>query len=147
MKKVTISMLAAGVVLLASCGGNADADKAKAAADSARVADSLATVEAAAKAQAAADSTRMADSLAAVAASAEAEAAAKTSKGGKSSGGGSKPKTEEPKEEVKPSRPGTNNAGGSGTPAPRSGTNNSGAAGTGDAKKPDVKKRGGVNPN
>jgi hypothetical protein len=99
MKKVTIAMLAAGAVLLASCGGNADADKAKAAADSARVADSLAQVEAAAKAQAAADSARMADSLAAVAAAAEAEAAASKTKGGKSSGGGSKPKTEAPKTE------------------------------------------------
>ena len=105
MKKVTIAMLAAGVVMLASCGGNADADKAKAAADSARVADSLAAIEASAKAQAAADSARMADSLAAVAAAAEAEAATAKGKGGKSSGGGSKPKVEEPKEEVKPETP------------------------------------------
>ncbi len=103
MKKVTFAMLAAGAVLLASCGGNADADKAKAAADSARVADSLAAIEASAKAQAAADSARMADSLAAVAAAAEAEAA--SAKGSKSSGGGSKPKTEAPKEEVKPETP------------------------------------------
>lgn len=108
MKKVTFAMLAAGAVLLASCGGNADADKAKAAADSARVADSLAQVEAAAKAQAAADSARMADSLAAVAAAAEAEAASAKGKGVKSSGGGSKPKVEEPKVEVKEEKGGGN---------------------------------------
>lgn len=51
MKKVLFSAIVAGVVAFASCGGNGE-DKAKAAADSARVADSLAAVQA----QAAADS-------------------------------------------------------------------------------------------
>lgn len=100
MKKVSIAMLAAGIVFLASCGGGADADKAKAAADSARVADSLATI--AAKEQATLDSIAAAsaeqarlDSIAA------AEASASTVRGG-SSRGGSKATTtkkEEPKEE------------------------------------------------
>lgn len=63
MKKVFFSAIVAGVVALASCGGNHE-DKAKAAADSARVADSLAAVQAqaaadsAAAAQAAADTTK-----------------------------------------------------------------------------------------
>lgn len=55
MKKVFFSAIVAGVVALASCGGNGE-DKAKAAADSARVADSLAAVQA----QAAADSAAVA---------------------------------------------------------------------------------------
>lgn len=72
MKKVFFSAIVAGVVALASCGGNAE-DKAKAAADSARVADSLAAVQAqaaadsAAAAQAAADTTKK-DTAAAAAA-------------------------------------------------------------------------------
>jgi len=58
MKKVTFAILTAGVVFLASCGGNNDADKAKMAADSARMADSTAAAQAeeAARAQASADS-------------------------------------------------------------------------------------------
>ncbi len=59
MKKVFFSAIVAGVVALASCGGNAE-DKAKAAADSARVADSLAAVQA----QAAADSAAAAQAMA-----------------------------------------------------------------------------------
>ena len=51
MKKVFFSAIVAGVVALASCGGNHE-DKAKVAADSARMADSMAAVQA----QAAADS-------------------------------------------------------------------------------------------
>lgn len=51
MKNVFFAVVTAGVVALASCGGNAE-DKAKAAADSARIADSIAAVQA----QAAADS-------------------------------------------------------------------------------------------
>lgn len=97
MKKVSFALMAAGMVFLASCGGGAD-DKAKAAADSARVADSLAAI--AAKEAAAADSARLADSLAAAAkadsiAAAEAAASAKGGKGGK--GGAAAPKKEEPK--------------------------------------------------
>lgn len=63
MKKVLFSAIVTGVVAFASCGGNGE-DKAKAAADSARVADSLAAVQAqaaadsAAAAQAAADTTK-----------------------------------------------------------------------------------------
>lgn len=96
MKKVSFALMAAGMVFLASCGGGAD-DKAKAAADSARVADSLAAIaakEAAAAdsaAQAAAEQARL-DSIAA------AEATAKTGKGSKGGkGGAAAPKKEEPK--------------------------------------------------
>jgi hypothetical protein len=59
MKKVLFSAIVAGVVAFASCGGNGE-DKAKAAADSARVADSLAAVQA----QAAADSAAAAQAMA-----------------------------------------------------------------------------------
>src|SRR5574343_224203 len=62
MKKVFFAVVTASVVALASCGGNAE-DKAKAAADSARIADSIAAVKAdsaakAAEAAAAADTTK-----------------------------------------------------------------------------------------
>lgn len=94
MKKVSFALMAAGMVFLASCGGGAD-DKAKAAADSARVADSLAAI--AAKEAAAADSARLADSIAASkeAMALEAAEAAASTKGGK--GGAAAPKKEEPK--------------------------------------------------
>jgi hypothetical protein len=58
MKKVLFSAIVTGVVAFASCGGNGE-DKAKAAADSARVADSLAAVQA----QAAADSAAAAAAM------------------------------------------------------------------------------------
>ena len=63
MKKVTFAILTAGVVFLASCGGNNDADKAKMAADSARIADSTAVAQAeeAARMQAATDSANVAN--------------------------------------------------------------------------------------
>ena len=60
MKKVLFSAIVTGVVAFASCGGNGE-DKAKAAADSARVADSLAAVQA----QVAADSAAAAQQMAA----------------------------------------------------------------------------------
>ena len=109
MKKVSIAMLAAGVIFLASCGGGADADKAKAAADSARVADSLAAIKA--------DSTRVADSLAAIAAEQArldsiAAAEASASKGG--SKGGSSKGTTTKKEEPKIEEPVTNMKGAAG---------------------------------
>lgn len=109
MKKVSIAMLAAGVIFLASCGGGADADKAKAAADSTRVADSLAAI--AAKDQATLDSIAAAsaeqarlDSIAAADASA--------SKGG--SKGGSSKGTTTKKEEPKKEEPVTNMKGAAG---------------------------------
>lgn len=110
MKKVSIAMLAAGIVFLASCGGGADADKAKAAADSARVADSLAAI--AAKEQATLDSIAAAsaeqarlDSIAA------ADASASAAKGG--SKGGSKGTTTK-KDEPKKDEPVTNMKGAAG---------------------------------
>lgn len=59
MKNVFFAVVTAGVVALASCGGNAE-DKAKAAADSARIADSIAAVQAQAAADSAAAAAQMA---------------------------------------------------------------------------------------
>lgn len=60
MKNVFFAVVTAGVVALASCGGNAE-DKAKAAADSARIADSIAAVQAQAAADSAAAAAAAAD--------------------------------------------------------------------------------------
>lgn len=76
-------MLAASLLLLASCGGGADAEKAKQ--DSiaaAAIADSIAQAEAAAAMAAMAAEIATADSLAAIA-KADSIAAAQASKGGK----------------------------------------------------------------
>lgn len=54
MKKLVFMFVAVAAVSLASCGGNKQADAEKAAADSVRIADSIAAVEAAAEEAAAA---------------------------------------------------------------------------------------------
>ena len=98
MKKVTLSVLAASLLLFASCGGGADAEKAKQDSIAAAAkADSIAQAEAAAAEAAMAAEKATADSLAAIAKADSIAAADAAAKGGKKP---SKPKKkEEPKKD------------------------------------------------
>ena len=65
MKKLVLMFVAVAAVSLASCGGNSKADAEAAKADSIRIADSIAAVEAAAAAEMAAMDTVAVDSVSA----------------------------------------------------------------------------------
>lgn len=67
MKKLVLMVVAIAAVSFASCGGNKAANAEQAAADSIRIADSIAAVEAAEAAAAAAADTTAQDSAAVVA--------------------------------------------------------------------------------